>query len=364
MKENDALHDPHLLETFDMTTKPTNPKDIIGIRKAPMSTVSAAVLAEVGVAMLEGALKYGRHNYRAVGVRSSVYYDGTMRHLMAWWEGRDIDPDSGMHEITKAITSLIVLRDAMIQGRVTDDRPPRSAEFQADLNVRAAALMDRYADRDPHHYTLADGIEPVAVAAAPLIDPVKEEAAQAILEDAAMVAKPTVVDLIAACAQEEVPSPLQLFVGGQYRERCGRVTTITDYKEHWRGEGYPWRAPSKTGTARWDSWTDEGKWDSLGGLAPRDLVECFNPEDAPQLPIADTSPKPLPMFVGGEYNTRHGWVARLTKGTETGFVGLVSAGGFEDAASETNWGNCGSYWIEGPKSDFDLVECLNPEAAP
>jgi hypothetical protein len=136
--------------------KPSNPKDVVGVRKAPMSTVSAAVMAEVGVAMLEGALKYGRHNYRAVGVRSSVYYDGTLRHLMAWWEGEDIDPDSGMSHITKAITSLVVLRDAMIQGKCEDDRAPRSTAFYPELNARAAALMDKHADKAPKHYTIGD----------------------------------------------------------------------------------------------------------------------------------------------------------------------------------------------------------------
>lgn len=138
------------------TSKATNPKDAIGIGKAPMSTVSAAVLAEVGVAMLEGASKYGRHNYRAAGVRSSVYYDATMRHLMAWWEGEDTDPDSGMSHITKAITSLVVLRDAMIQGMCTDDRPPRSAEFYARLNTLASEVLARHADKSPRHYTIAD----------------------------------------------------------------------------------------------------------------------------------------------------------------------------------------------------------------
>lgn len=137
-------------------TKPTNPKDVCGTRKAPMSTVSAVVMAEIGVAMLEGAAKYGRHNYRAVGVRSSVYYDATMRHLMDWWEGVDIDPESGMHHVTKAITSLVVLRDAMIQGMATDDRPPRSAEFYGRLNQLAGEILDRHSDKSPHHYTQAE----------------------------------------------------------------------------------------------------------------------------------------------------------------------------------------------------------------
>jgi hypothetical protein len=150
------MEDSHEMLTFHPLEgeKPSNPKDMVGMRKAPMSTVPANVLAEVGVAMLEGASKYGRHNYRAVGVRGSVYYDGTMRHLMDWWEGEDIDPDSGMSHITKAITSLIVLRDAMIQGKFTDDRPPRSKPFYPGLNACAAAIVDRYADRNPTHYTI------------------------------------------------------------------------------------------------------------------------------------------------------------------------------------------------------------------
>ena len=139
-----------------MEVKDTNPKDAIGISKAPMSTVSAAVLMEVGVAMLEGASKYGRHNYRAAGVRASVYYDALMRHAMAWWEGEDNDPDSGMSHITKAITTLVVLRDAMIQDKFTDDRPPRSAPFLPALSDTAAALLVKHADKHPRHYTIAD----------------------------------------------------------------------------------------------------------------------------------------------------------------------------------------------------------------
>lgn len=138
--------------------KPSNPKDLVGVCKAPMSTVSAPVLAEVGVAMLEGALKYGRHNYRAVGVRASIYYDATMRHLMGWWEGQDIDPDSGMSHITKAITSLVVLRDAMIQGELEDDRPPTSPEFYTKLNKQVAELMEKYKHCAPKHYTIQDRV--------------------------------------------------------------------------------------------------------------------------------------------------------------------------------------------------------------
>lgn len=133
------------------TKKDTNPKNAVGVGKAPRSTVSAQVMGEVGVAMLEGALKYGRSNYRSAGVRASVYYDAAGRHLDAWWEGQDIDPESGLSHITKAIAGLMVLRDSMLQGNWVDDRPPRAANqnWVADLNAKAKALIERYPNPPP-----------------------------------------------------------------------------------------------------------------------------------------------------------------------------------------------------------------------
>jgi hypothetical protein len=125
--------------------KPSNPKDSLGILKHPLSTVSMPVIAELGVGMLEGSMKYGRHNYRAVGVRASVYFDATFRHLAAWWEGQDIDPLSGINHVGKAIASLFVLRDSMIRGNWVDDRPPAvDADIWDDLNERVKKLNAQY----------------------------------------------------------------------------------------------------------------------------------------------------------------------------------------------------------------------------
>lgn len=136
-----------------MSNKPTNPKDSVGVNKVPMSCVSAAVLAEIATGMHEGALKYGRHNYRGLGVRASVYYDATMRHLMWWWEGQDIDPDSGLSHVTKAITSLVVLRDAMIQDMMEDDRPPRGFLGMSELNHKVRDNNENYGSMNPKHWT-------------------------------------------------------------------------------------------------------------------------------------------------------------------------------------------------------------------
>lgn len=129
-----------------VTVKDSNPKDAVGIRKVPFSTLPWPVLAEVGAAMLEGARKYGRHNYRKIGVRYSVYFDATMRHLTSAWEGEDIDADSKINHISKAIATLTVLRDAQIRGKCVDDRPPGTKGFIKSLNARAGEICDMYPD--------------------------------------------------------------------------------------------------------------------------------------------------------------------------------------------------------------------------
>jgi hypothetical protein len=130
-----------------MSTKPTNPKDACGVLKYPMSYIPGPPLAELAVAMAEGGHKYGKHNYRSIGVRASIYYDATMRHLMQWWEGEDIDADSGANHITKAIASLVVLRDAMMQGNCTDDRPIKAKPGWVEpLNAKTKALLEKYPD--------------------------------------------------------------------------------------------------------------------------------------------------------------------------------------------------------------------------
>lgn len=133
-----------------MNKKETNPKDLVGTKKAPLSTVSPAVLMEVGVAMLEGARKYGRFNWRKSGVVGSIYYDAAIRHLTDWYEGQDIDPLSGLSHITKAIASLTVLRDSMIYENWIDDRPPPApAGWMDKLNEKVTEIIEKFPNAVP-----------------------------------------------------------------------------------------------------------------------------------------------------------------------------------------------------------------------
>lgn len=131
-------------------TKDTNPKDLVGIRKVPFSTIPMPVIGEIGLAMLEGARKYGRYNYREMSVAASVYYDAAMRHLTAWWEGENIDPESGLSHLAKALATLVVLRDGAIRDKMIDDRPIGTSGFIQAQNVMADTIIQLYPDaQDP-----------------------------------------------------------------------------------------------------------------------------------------------------------------------------------------------------------------------
>lgn len=66
--------------------------------------------------------------------------------MMQWWEGEDLDSDTNLSHITKAIASLIVLRDAMIQDMLTDDRPPKGNlnKVRGDLQEVVDVMFEKY----------------------------------------------------------------------------------------------------------------------------------------------------------------------------------------------------------------------------
>ena len=123
-----------------------NPKHYAGARKLPFGDIPAIVLAELGVAMHEGARKYGAYNWRKDPIIASDYYSAAMRHLFQWYElGEDSDADSGVSHITKAIACLTVLRDAQINGMVKDDRPPNvHGDRWYTLQDKVRELQEKY----------------------------------------------------------------------------------------------------------------------------------------------------------------------------------------------------------------------------
>lgn len=136
--------------------KPTNPKDLIGSGKLPLHLwpVTATALGSLG--LLDGMLKYGRSNFRAVGVRASIYFDAANRHLNAWFEGEEADPDSGLPHLAHALACLAIIVDAQAAGKLNDDRmhPGGYRALINSLTPHVARLKAVHADKSPQHYTI------------------------------------------------------------------------------------------------------------------------------------------------------------------------------------------------------------------
>lgn len=123
---------------------PNDPKQGDGEKKIPFATLPLAILAEDAVAHGEGAIKYGRHNWRDGQVLTSTYFSAALRHLFAWGEGEDIDEESGLSHLIKARACLAIMRDAQIQGTAIDDRPrPSPGGFMANLNQASGDMARR-----------------------------------------------------------------------------------------------------------------------------------------------------------------------------------------------------------------------------
>jgi hypothetical protein len=176
-----------------MSTKESNPKDTIGSGKAPLGLVSEAGILEMSLAMHEGAVKYGAHNFRSVGVRASVYVDAARRHIAKWVNGEERDPESQVHHLGSAMACLNIILDGQAMENLVDDRPPANPGLVRAIDAAAARvkhLTALHADKSPRHYRISDTqtrppVAPIGPMLRPgtLIDvPDKDELARRVAE--------------------------------------------------------------------------------------------------------------------------------------------------------------------------------------
>lgn len=137
--------------------KPTNPKDAIGAGKMPLHLWPQTATAMGCIGLLNGMLKYGRSNYRVLGVRASIYYDACKRHLDAWFEGEEYDED-GVPNLGASLACLAIIVDAQANDKLNDDRmvPGGYRKLMDELTPIVKQLKERHEGKDPHHYTIAD----------------------------------------------------------------------------------------------------------------------------------------------------------------------------------------------------------------
>ena len=122
-REAEKSHDDpssffHEEDEFDMS----NPKDAIGVTKVPMDMLPEVAMIHGSLGMLEGALKYGKHNYRFAPVKASIYIAAAMRHLLKYANGQERDPKTQIRELGSVIANAAILLDAEAHGTLIDDR--------------------------------------------------------------------------------------------------------------------------------------------------------------------------------------------------------------------------------------------------
>ena len=142
-------------------TKATNPKDAIAGKKLDLGLVPDSAVVALAEAFTEGAIKYGRFNWRIAGVRASVYNAALRRHVKKWWNGQDKDATTRVHHLKNALACIAILIDAELYGKLNDDRPPAPdrdamARMIDEAEATVAHLKELFKDHNPKQYTIAD----------------------------------------------------------------------------------------------------------------------------------------------------------------------------------------------------------------
>jgi len=84
--------------------------DVVGgkkhdTEKPPLSLIPSSLLWEMAKVLAQGADKYGTHNWRK-GIHLSRLISAAMRHITAFNEGEDLDPESGLPHLAHAACEI------------------------------------------------------------------------------------------------------------------------------------------------------------------------------------------------------------------------------------------------------------------
>ena len=121
-----------------MTTKPSlvkvdESKLVEGYKadegKAPWHLAPWDAFSAIVKVLAFGAKKYTDRNWEK-GMDWSRMYDSAMRHLLAFWNGEDIDKESGLPHIDHALWNVAGLAHYAAFYRDRDDRPRKDCEIE------------------------------------------------------------------------------------------------------------------------------------------------------------------------------------------------------------------------------------------
>lgn len=137
-----------------------NPKDILAALKMDTSIIPETLEAFSFPAWLEGALKYGRMNWRVKPVRITVYMSALDRHLKKLKAGEWCDPRTKVPHLAYITCCVGIMMDAFVAGKLVDDRPVanlNAAHFIDSIAPTVTRLNKIFRKESPHQYVIHEG---------------------------------------------------------------------------------------------------------------------------------------------------------------------------------------------------------------
>ncbi len=120
----------------------TNPKDLLGAKKTPITLLPIEGVRQGALAMKHGADKYGPYNWRDKKVQALIYADAMIRHIYEWIDGFDKDKDSGLHPLAHVVANGALVLDAIKYGNLIDNRPKVIKQEENHLKHQLKAAED------------------------------------------------------------------------------------------------------------------------------------------------------------------------------------------------------------------------------
>lgn len=90
--------------------------------KAPLSMIPTLPLILVADVLKLGAAKYQRDLWRTQPMQHTHEIDSVLRHILAFNEGEDLDPETGLNHIAHAICRLMFLLERFHTHPELDNR--------------------------------------------------------------------------------------------------------------------------------------------------------------------------------------------------------------------------------------------------
>ena len=92
-----------------------------GVKLEQYGLIPVRALREVARVYGYGAQKYAPNNWRK-GYPWTWAYDAMQRHLNSFWEGEELDPESGLPHLAHAVFHCLTLMTYCESSRTYDDR--------------------------------------------------------------------------------------------------------------------------------------------------------------------------------------------------------------------------------------------------